>query len=85
MKKKFLRPAAGDQSHRGYASQWIGEGRPFTSGQQVLFKIAKDPLGTRLGAFLGRFSIDELPQIVDVLLASLTITGWHSVQPTASR
>jgi len=39
------------------------------------FKIADDPRITRPGKFLRRFSIDELPQVFDVLMGHMSIVG----------
>ena len=40
-----------------------------------LFKIKDDPRTTRLGRFLRRTSIDELPQIINVLRNEMSIVG----------
>jgi Sugar transferases involved in lipopolysaccharide synthesis len=40
-----------------------------------VFKIEKDPRVTRFGAWLRRTSIDEFPQLINVLLGQMSLVG----------
>lgn len=41
----------------------------------AMFKMSNDPRVTRVGCFIRRHSIDELPQLINVLLGNMTVVG----------
>jgi exopolysaccharide biosynthesis polyprenyl glycosylphosphotransferase len=41
----------------------------------ALFKIREDPRVTRVGRFLRRFSLDEIPQVLNVVKAEMSLVG----------
>lgn len=51
-------------------------------GNEVLFKMRDDPRMTRTGQFIRRYSIDELPQLFDVIIGHMSLVGPRPQLPS---
>ena len=57
------------------AEERLAELQRQNEGSGVLFKMKDDPRITRVGRFIRRYSLDELPQLFDVALGNMSLVG----------
>jgi lipopolysaccharide/colanic/teichoic acid biosynthesis glycosyltransferase len=60
---------------REHADQIQADLEPLNEQSGALFKIRDDPRLTKVGRFLRRFSLDELPQLVNVVRGEMSLVG----------
>jgi lipopolysaccharide/colanic/teichoic acid biosynthesis glycosyltransferase len=64
--------------HREYVTKLIaGKAEKHASGEngQGVYKLTNDPRISRVGAFLRKTSVDELPQFINVLKGEMSLVG----------
>lgn len=63
--------------HEAYIKRFIGNhaDAPACGGDGPVFKLQADPRITRVGRFLRRTSLDEIPQFFCVLLGNMSLVG----------
>jgi len=61
--------------HQQYVEGFIQAGPSAASGGDAVFKLTNDPRVTPVGDFLRKSSLDELPQLWNVLRGEMSLVG----------
>ena len=66
-----------DAEHRSYVKNLIKAGNPYEGGMndKLFFKISDDSRVTRVGRLIRKYSIDEFPQLFNVLRGEMSLVG----------
>lgn len=76
IKFRSMRSDADPALHREYVAAFIrGQAEQQQGTRGAMFKLVKDPRVTRIGHILRRTSLDELPQLFNVLRGQMSLVG----------
>jgi lipopolysaccharide/colanic/teichoic acid biosynthesis glycosyltransferase len=75
VKFRTMRDGVGHDQHRAFVLELIAGAVPEQNGDGPRFKLNRDSRVTRLGHYLRRSSLDELPQLWNVLRGQMSLVG----------
>ncbi len=74
-KFRTMTAGASHDRHRRFVQELYAGQRPERTDGNPRFKLAADPRITRIGRFLRRSSLDELPQLWNVVRGEMSLVG----------